>query len=205
VKTDEENVKTKMSMKNLTSTLSLAAAIGFTAITTASATSYDFSYNAITPDGTVADGQLIIENGLASSGYLDVASGPDVGHYLLVSGQGSDSAFVYDNFVFPNSDNGFVDSTAGLLWSLTGTAGNSEEMNLWFNPSAQYGAPSDTYSLWGAGPNWDMESYGTAVMAPTLTSAFAPLPAGVPDSGSTLALLAGGLSGLLTLRRTLRR
>src|SRR5208282_5609621 len=121
-------------MKNLHIGFGIVTALVVSAISpTAWADAFDLTFIAATPDDTVANGQLTVIGDVATGGFLDVTAGPDAGIYTLVAGTGSDSSFVYDDFVFPGSDNGFVDSTAGLLWSLSGAAGNSQEMNMWYN------------------------------------------------------------------------
>lgn len=159
-------------------------------------TQYDLSYVASSPDGTVAAGQLDVVAGIAISGSLDVTAGPDKGDYILVSGIGSDSSFVYDDYIFPDGGN-IVDSTAGLLWSESGTAGNSPEMNMWFNPVAEYGAPADSYSLWNN--NWSLESYGAAsldAVAAGIPGGAAIHPMALPDTTPTMMLMIGALAGL---------
>jgi hypothetical protein len=188
-------------MKNLRISLSVSAAMALATVMTANATDYNLSYTADTADGTVANGELTVVNGLATGGYLDVTSGPDIGDYTLVSAIGSDSSFVYDTYVYPGSDNGFLDTTAGLLWSASGDAGDSSEVNMWFNLNAQYGAPADTYSFWGAPGNWNLESYGSATLTPALQTFNGGNPAQAADGGSTMAMLASGLTGLMALRR----
>ena len=165
----------------------------------ARAAQYDFTYSASSTDQTIADGQLDVVNGIAVSGSLDIAAGPDAGDYNLVSGVGSDSSFVYDDYVFPNSNTGFVDSSAGLLWSISGQAGNSPEINMWYNPTAEYGAPADTYSLWNNG--WVLESYGNASLTPLAQGGPGAIRAhAVPENYSTFTMLAGALLGLFALQ-----
>jgi hypothetical protein len=193
-------------MKKFQTRLGILTVLALTALsTTARAEIYDLTFDAATPDNTVADGQITVVDGLATAGFLDVTAGPDVGDYNLVAGSGTDQSFVYDNFVFPGSPDGFVDSTAGLLWSLSGVAGNSSEVNMWFNPTAQYGAPADTYSLWGAPGNWNLEAYGGATFTPAPIAADQFAPASIPDGGSTLVFLCGGMGCLIALRRNVLR
>ena len=187
-------------MKN--NLLILAAAAALTAISTSPARAMliDFTYtqtgesdtygNAVPPSITAAYGQIDVVGGVAISGSLAVTAGPDVGSYILVPGTGNDGNFVYDNVVYyPGLVNGgFLDSTAGLLWSMSGTAGNSPEMNMWYNVAYQayIGDPPDTYSLWGVPPTYNPESYGTVVLTQ------------VPDGGMTVSMLglAVGFCGL---------
>jgi hypothetical protein len=150
--------------------------------------------NATPPSVTDAIGQIDVSGGYAISGSLDVLSGPDIGNYILVPGSGDDGVFQYDNVVI-TSGGPFLDSTAGLLWSVSGTAGNSAEMNMWYNSASQYSDPAGTYSLWGAPPNYNPEAYGTA----TLT------PAAVPEASTAMAgllmLLPLGFGAFRTLRK----
>ena len=157
----------KAAMKKLRTHLGILTVVTLSALSTAAqAGTYDLTFIASTPDNTTANGQLTVVGDLATGGFLDVTAGPDLGDYTLVAGSGVDSSFLFDDYVFPGTSGGFVDSTAGLLWSLTGAAGNSSEVNMWFNPTSQYGAPSDTYSLWGAPGNWNLEAYGSASLTP---------------------------------------
>jgi hypothetical protein len=180
------------------------AAFGFVALSaTAWATEYKLTYDATTPDGTIATGKLDVVAGVAVGGYLDITAGPEVGDYKLVTTpeSGSDNNFIWDNAVFPHST-AFVDSSAGLLWSLSGTPDNvtgaSYEINMWWD-----GDSSPTYSLWGAAPggeDWNLESDGTA----SLTRFGGHGHGGeCPDGGLTVALLGGALVGLQVLRRKL--
>jgi len=169
-------------------------------VATAQAEDYSLTYNASTSDGTTATGQLDIVGGQALSGTLDVTAGPDAGNYILVApGSGADGSFSYDNLVDP-SNPAFLDSVAGLVWTVSGAQDGSAEMNMWYNAAdiSYYGSaiqPGGSFSLWGAPPNWNVESYGTA----TLTANSDP----VPDGGLTVALLSGALVGLQVLRRKL--
>jgi hypothetical protein len=192
-------------MEKIYVTSRILALLAVTALSPAAwADSYDFTFIASTADDTVANGQLTVVGDIATSGYLDVTAGPDIGAYTLVTGTGQDSSFVYDDFVFPGSDDGYVDSTAGLLWSQSGVAGNSSEMNMWFNPVAQHGAPADTYSLWGAPDNWNLEAHGDVTLTPVQPVILGnQAPALASDGGSTSALLIAGLGGLVALRRKL--
>jgi hypothetical protein len=156
--------------------------------------------NAGTPSVTAASGWLDVENGLAVGGVLDVTSGPKTGVYTLVPGSGTDGSFVYDNIVYTTPVNGgFLDTTAGLLWSLSGTAGdNSSEMNMWYNAAYQpgyIGDPAGTYSLWGALPNYNPEAYGNATLTP------APIPEASTMLAGALMLLPFGVGAIRSLRR----
>lgn len=168
-----------------------------TFVVTAQAEDYSLTYNAATSDGTAATGQLDIVAGQAVSGTLDVTAGLNAGNYILVApGSGADGSFTYDNLVDPSSP-AFLDAT-GLVWTVTGAQDGSAEMNMWYNAAdiSYYGSdiqPGGSFSLWGAPPNWAVESYGTA----TLTANSDP----VPDGGLTVALLGGALVGVQVLRR----
>jgi hypothetical protein len=148
--------------------------------------------NAVPPSVTDAVGQLSVVSGVAVGGWLNVISGPDAGNYILVTvpPTGNDGTFQYDNVVYTGGGP-FLDSTAGLLWSVSGVAGNSAEMNMWYNASAQYSQPAGSYSLWGAPPAYNPEAYGdatlTAVPEPTTMIAGALLL--LPFGASTLRML----------------
>ena len=142
---------------------------------------------------TDAIGQINVVGGVALSGNLDVLTGPDSGIYTLVAGSGTSgggSGFQYDNIVYTGGGP-FLDSTAGLLWSVTGLPDSSAQLNMWYNTSTQYGQPASTYSLWGFPPAYNLQAYGTgtisAVPEPTtmLSGALLLLPLGA----STLRIL----------------
>jgi hypothetical protein len=199
-------IKNETAMKKLHVNLGILTALAMSTLSiTAWADNYDISFTAATSDATVATGQITVLDGVAVGGTLDVTSGPDSGNYTLVTGSGGDSSFVYDNLVDPASDVSFIDSTGGLLWSVSGILGNNTEMNLWFNPVAEWGAPADSYSLWGGDSgNYSLEAYGTASLSPAHVVSFAPVaPASAADGGWTLGLLVGALAGLEVLRRNL--
>lgn len=192
-------------MKNLPRILGLAAAVAMTSAATASkAADYQIFYIAETEDYTVAGGQIDVgANGVASSGYLQVFTGPDVGNYTLVAGSGSDSGLAYDNQVNVSAF-GFLDAD-GLLWSSTGSAGSLSELDLAFNSTAQGNAPADTFTLTAPGKG-GLESFGIATLTPmeVVQNNFVRANT-VADSGSTVALLGAGLGGLAALRRRFRR
>lgn len=193
-------------MKNLCKNLGVLSVLTASVIaTTASADNYDLTFTAASPDGTIADGQIDVVNGAAINGSLDIMTGPAAGDYTLAPGAGDDGIFIYDNLVSPGQD-GIVDES-GLLWSLSGAAGNSPEVNLWFNSVAEYGAPADTYSLWSTAGN--LESFGSVALtaSPNLVSSGIGSGIGasaIPDGGSTCALLIGGLGCIIALRRQVR-
>lgn len=195
-----------MSMKKTGTRNRILITLFVIAIANASlADTYELDYTAASSDNTIASGSLTVVGGVATAGSLDITAGPDAGVYTLVTGSGGDSSFDYDNLVTPNSDNGFLDSTGGLLWSLSGNLGDSTEVNLWFNPTAEWGAPADSYSLWGAtGPgDYNLEGYGIATLTSLPTPA-AHLPAAsAADGGWTAVLLAGSMIGLHASRRKL--
>ena len=196
-------------MKTLNMSLSFLGAVVLTSFSlTASAGVYDVTFTAATSDDTIAGGQITVVDGLAIGGSLDLTSGPDAGSYTLVTagvngGMGDDGAFTYDNLVTPGSNNGFLDATGGLLLSVSGNAGDSTEVNLWFNPVAQYGAPADSYSLWGyEGGNYNLEAYGASTLLPAApVNRSVPHNPSVADGGWTGALLGGSMAGLLAFRR----
>ena len=66
-------------------------------------------------------------------------------------------------------------------------------MNMWYNSASAYGSPGPSYSLWGAPPSYNVQTYGT------LTYAF------VPDGGFTVAFLGFALAGVEGLRRKLSK
>jgi len=147
--------------------------------------------NALPASVTDAVGQLNVVGGVAVGGTLDVISGPDMGNYILVTAPptGSDGTFQWDNLV--NTAGPFFSSNAGLLWSVSGIAGNSAEMNMWYNNVTQYSQPAGSYSLWGAPPAYNPEAFGdvtlTAVPEPTTMIAGALLL--LPFGASTLRIL----------------
>jgi hypothetical protein len=170
----------------------------------ARATLYDISFhqtgesdqygNATPASVTDANGAINVASGSAINGWLTITTGPDAGNYILVPGSGDDGLFVYDNLIYPSLVNGgFLDGSAGLLWSQSGVAGNSPEMNMWFNPVSQWSQPAGSYSLWGAPPTYNPEAYGTA----TLTA--------VPEASTMLAgvlmLLPLGVSAVRIVRK----
>ena len=143
------------------------------------------------PSVTDAVGQLNVVGNVAVAGSLQVLSGPDIGNYILVGnsistpGGASDGQFQFDDLVYPLLNNGGFLSAYGLLWSQSGSAGNSPEMNMWYNPFDQFDQPVASYSLWGLPPLYNPESWGTisisAVPEPTtiITGGLMLLPFGV--------------------------
>jgi hypothetical protein len=158
------------------------------------------TYNNATPQSsTDASGWLDVQNGLAVGGTLDVTTGPDVGVYSLVTGSGDDGTFVYDNIVYTTPVNGgFLDTTAGLLWTVNGSSGNtgvSSELNMWYNAVAQYGDSAGSYSLWGATPDYNPEAYGSATLTP------APIPEASTMLAGAMMLLPFGIGAIRSLRK----
>jgi hypothetical protein len=153
-----------------------------------------FAYGSPLP-GTVTDatGTLDVSGNTVVSGTLTVTgTGPLDGNYILASAVGQDNLVQYDN-VWP------IDTSAGLVWSLTGVPGNSPELNMWSTGGGEYGQPGGYYALWGgANPaieSFSVETYGNAT--------FTDPPSSVPDGGPTIGLLGGALLGLHALRRKL--
>jgi len=190
-------------MKKLHAILGILTTL--TLSTTAWADIYDLNYTAATSDNTLASGQITVINSIATGGSLDVTTGPDAGNYTLVPGNQGDSYFTFDNIVTPGSSSGFLDSTGGLLLSVSGNAGDSTEVNLWYNPTAQWGAPADSYSLWGEQyGSYNLSSYGAATLTPAPVSGFLP-QASAPDGTHTAGLLGCAMIGLVAFRRKLAR
>jgi hypothetical protein len=163
-------------------------------------TVYDFTYTQVGETssygnplpGTVTDatGTLDVSGNIVVSGTLTVTgTGPLDGTYILASATGRDSLVQYDN-VWP------IDTSAGLVWSVSGVPGNSPELNMWSTGSGEYGQPGGYYALWGgpapANGTFSVETYGTATFIDP-----------VPDGGNTAVLLGGALLGLQALRRKL--
>jgi hypothetical protein len=199
-------------MKTFQRNLGLLSAIVLSSLSlTASANSYDLTFTASTPDGTVADAQITVVNGTATSGTIDLTTGPDAGDYTLVtsgleSGSGDDNIFTYDNLVTPGSDNGYLDSTGGLLFSVSGNAGDSTEINMWYNSSDVGYGPAGSYAMWGYDGGYNLESYGTSTLVPAHSVNFgAASVASAADGGWTGGLLFGALAGLQALRRKLTK
>lgn len=193
-------------MKNSLS-LEVVGACALLAVSTAPVKAnviYDFTYTQVGETlsygnpvrGTVTDatGTLDVSGNTVVSGTLTVTgTGPLNGTYILASASGQDSLVQYDN-VWP------IDTTAGLVWSLSGVPGNSAELNMWSTGNGEYGQPGGYYALWGgpapANGIFSVETYGTATFID-------PPPA--PDGGYTAILLGGALLGLHALRRKLSR
>jgi hypothetical protein len=155
----------------------------------ANASLYNISYTETDGNGSyAASGWLDVTAGLATTGSLAVTGGAKAGIYSLLAPAGSDSSFVWDNVVIYPGTPGFLTSTAGLAWKNA-----TDEVNMWYNASAQYGAPDNSYSFWGVPPNWTMQTWGTA----TLT----PVPEPTTMIAGALLLLPFGASTLRVLRR----
>jgi hypothetical protein len=116
--------------------------------------------------GVTATGWLDVSGGIATAGQLTVVGGTYAGTYNLMLGTGSNNSFAWDNFVMVGQAD-FLTATAGLAWQ-----NGSTMVNMFYNGSSgQLGAPGGTFSLWGAPPNFSMQTYGdatlTAVPEPT--------------------------------------
>lgn len=190
--------------------IEILAACAALAVSTSPAganTAYDFTYTQVGETfaygspvpGTVTDatGTLEVSGNTVLSGTLTVTgTGPLNGNYILASAVGEDNLVQYDN-VWP------IDTSAGLVWSLTGVPSNSPELNMWSTGGGEYGQPGGYYALWG-GPNpavecFSVETYGNATFIDPPTPAATP----TPDGGYTVSLLGGALLGLWALRRKL--
>jgi hypothetical protein len=137
--------------------VAVAAALA-SAVSASAAIDYNIIFTATDGGLTAANGQITVDSGLATGGFLDVTAGPKPGHYVLITSGGS-GAFTWDNMV--SSSAPFITTTGGLLW------GSSQgEMNMWYNSVAfqwqSFTAPADTYSLWGSNPNYSPTAYGNA-------------------------------------------
>jgi hypothetical protein len=195
-------------MKKLPLTFMMSALATLFAASAARASfmEYSFSYtqvgetnvygNATPPSTTDATGDIIVNTStdLATAGLIDVTSGPQTGIYSLVLGAsgGDQYGFQWDSVVTPGGSY-FVDDI-GIVFR-----NGVNEVNLWSNPSAQYGQPEGSYSLWGSYPEYNPESWGTLSFAPVrLTSATA-----LPDGGMTVSMLGVAVLGLAFFRRKL--
>jgi hypothetical protein len=91
--------------------------------------------------GSTANGEIDFAGNTATSGYLDITAGTNVGTYLLSPGSGSNAFFSWDGMIFLASDP-FLDSS-GLLFT-----GSGLEINL-------FGNGPGSYSLGGAPPAYE--------------------------------------------------
>jgi hypothetical protein len=92
-----------------------------------------------TGGGSAANGEVVFVSNTATSGFLAVTAGTNMGTYTLSPGGGSNANFFWDGLIFPTSDP-FVDDS-GLLFT-----GGGVEINL-------YGNGPGSYSLVGAPTN----------------------------------------------------
>ena len=107
-----------------------------------------------TGGGSAANGQVVFVGNTATSGYLDITAGTNMGTYTLSPGSGTNAGFGWDGLIFPASDP-FVD-VDGLLFTNSGLA-----LNL-------FGNGPGSYSLAGAPTN-------LAYYAPLVTNGVATL------------------------------
>lgn len=142
---------------------------------------YDLTFAEHDAGPTIANGQIYVTSGIATSGILNVTGGPGTGSYSLIGGTGSGPNFIWDSIVNVGNDP-FLTTTGGLEFATGGVLGGLE-FNMWANSPG-------SYTLYGNyGGNYNPTAIGTA----TLTS--------VPDGGATVALLGGAFIGLAVLRR----
>jgi hypothetical protein len=104
--------------------------------------------------GSAANGQVVFVGNTATSGYLDITAGTNMGTYTLSPGPGTNAGFGWDGLIFPASDP-FID-VDGLLFTNSGV-----EINL-------YGNGPGSYTLTGAPTNF-------AYYAPFVTNGVATL------------------------------
>jgi len=167
----------------------IAAAMGLAAQSQAAL--YDIAF---TGDGSVADGQIDVVGGVATSGYLDVTAGPAQGIYSLYawSGGGVSSVrvsggtdLIVDNLVDVNAGaNPFL--TVNGMAFVTGDHSEGIDLSL---------ASGTTYNLGGFGPiGYNVpNANGTATLSGV-----------VPEPG-TYGVLAGAGLFLVSLRNKFGR
>jgi|SRR5579863_6542246 len=170
---------------------------------------YNLSFTGTQADSSVvtASGQLDVNGGVATGGFLDVLSGPNAGDYTLVPGQdlNTSDTFTYDSLVSPGSTPFLnqVNQAGGLLWANGGT-----EINMWYNTPAEsatlsgsgyYSVPNE-YALWGYNGAYAPQAYGDA----SLTLAAVPVPEASATSVTT-GLAAVGLLVLVAGRKKLAK
>jgi streptogramin lyase len=107
-----------------------------------------------TGGGSAVNGVVDFVSNTATSGFLDITAGTNMGTYTLSPGSGSNIAFLWDGLIFPTSDP-FLDA-GGLLFTNSGV-----ELNLFGNGPA-------SYSLVGVPTNY-------AYAAPLVTNGVATL------------------------------
>jgi formylglycine-generating enzyme required for sulfatase activity len=92
-----------------------------------------------TGGGSAANGQVFFVGNTATSGFLDITTGTNMGTYTLSPGSGTNAGFLWDGLIFPASDP-FID-VDGLLFTNSGHA-----LNLFGNGPGSYsliGAPTN--------------------------------------------------------------
>jgi uncharacterized repeat protein (TIGR03803 family) len=105
-----------------------------------------------TGGGSAANGVVDFVGNTATSGFLDITAGTNMGTYTLSPGSGSNTLFVWDGLIFPTS-NPFLDLD-GLFFTNSGV-----EINL-------YGNGPGSYSLVGAPPTFEpLVTNGVATLA----------------------------------------
>ena len=161
-----------------------AVVLGLAAQTYATPTTYDITFNG---DGSVASGQIVVDGGVATSGYLDVTAGWGIGDYTLYTWTGpvvssvrvsGGTDLIVDNLVNVGSYP-FLDIYGLAFVSNLPPPQPSEGMDLSLDSGT-------TYNLGGYG----IDGYGdpNADGVATLTA--------VPDGASTVLLLGFGLAAL---------
>ena len=146
----------------------------------------------ITFSGSVytANGQITVDSGLATTGYLTVTAGNDLGTYQLFTPAGTvippAGSILSDNLVQLGSDP-FLDSD-GLTFTGTLFSGNhtSVAFSIWGNGPGSYGFVDDSTTI-------NTQDTGTATITP------------VPDNTSTLGLLTASIGGLCLLKRKIAK
>jgi hypothetical protein len=73
--------------------------------------------------------------------------------------------------------------------------------NMLLNPKPQCGTPADSYGLWGASDNSNLEAVGTATLAKAPGAGPGFSPRYVADRGSMVFFLGAGLCCLFGFRR----
>src|ERR1022692_1900511 len=164
----------------------MAVAVGLAMQSQASL--YDITFSG---SGYSANGQIDVSGGLATSGYLTVTVGNDLGTYDLVTGGSSiritdGTDLIYDNLVNPGN-NPFLD--------INGLAFVSAAVDIHGHPLVGFnlwGNGTDNYSLFDVSPG----VYNTANGAATITA----VPEATTMIAGALLLLPFGASTLRILR-----
>jgi hypothetical protein len=120
---------------------------------------YNITFNG---SGYAANGQIDVAGGLATSGYLTVTAGNDLGTYYLATGGpsvrvGGGTDLIYDNVVNPSADP-FLDGD-GLAFALNNATSSNPGFNLWGNSPG-------SYSLFDASNTEYFDAGGTATITP---------------------------------------